>query len=468
MILLGFYQGNSDLTLMIIVAVASFLVMAIFIMLFCKMERDKKITKSSIEMNKLANSIQAGLVHFVPEDACRIYYASKGFYELLGYSKKEARESNLNNILDFIYPNDKDSFLKVIQNIEGDSINTEIRLMKKNRSVIYCLMNGNHSISMDGNKTASAVIVDITQQKKMQDMLRMDRERYRIASELSHDVLFEYYVDLDRMVYTDKYLELFGRYPVIANYVKDCFSRRDLVHPDDYGIFLEYCIELSLGKEFITSECRVKDRHNNYIWCQLMGKTIYDDEMKPSRVIGKMVNIDYQKQKLDSLEYKATRDPLTGVYNREVTTKKIEKFINGNRNGRHALMFIDIDNFKKVNDNHGHLVGDKVLTHAIDSIREVFTEGEIFGRIGGDEFVIFIGHIMDDEAITNKARKLIEAINRSYKDDNCEITISGSVGIATYPEDGIHYEQLIQCADKALYQVKNMGKNNYMLYSSAQ
>ena len=74
-----------------------------------------------------------------------------------------------------------------------------------------------------------------------------------------------------------------------------------------------------------------------------------------------MVNIDYQKQELDSLEYKATRDPLTGVYNREVTIKKIEKYINGNKNGKHVLMFIDFDDFKKVNDNHGHLLGDKVL-----------------------------------------------------------------------------------------------------------
>ena len=466
--ILEYIQNNTNVMLMVVITIASFLVMAIFALLFCKLEKDKKITKSSIEMNKLANSIQAGLVHFVPESDCRISYASKGFYELLGYSKREAKENDKNDIMGFIYPKDKESFLKLIQNIEGETLNTEIRFVKKNSSVIFCLMNGNYSVSMDGNKSASAVIVDITEQKKMQDMLRIDRERYRIASELSHDVLFEYYVDLDRMVYTDKYLELFGRYPVIEDYVKDCYSRRDLIHPDDYGIFLEYCIELSRGRDLITSEFRIKDRHNNYIWCQIMGKTIYDDEKKPSRIIGKMINIDYQKQKLDSLEYKATRDPLTGVYNREVTIKKIEKFINGNRNGRHALMFIDIDNFKNVNDNHGHLVGDRVLTHAIDSIRDVFIEGEIIGRIGGDEFTIFIGHIMDDEAITKKASLLIEAINRTYMDDNCEISVSGSVGIATYPEDGIHYEQLIQCADKALYQVKRMGKNNFMLYSSAQ
>ena len=183
--------------------------------------------------------------------------------------------------------------------------------------------------------------------------------------------------------------------------------------------------------------------------------------------MGKLVNIDYQKRELDALEYKATRDPLTGVYNREVTIKKIEKFINGNKNGKHALMFIDFDDFKKVNDSYGHLVGDKVLTYVIGSIKNIFSEGEIIGRIGGDEFVVFIECVENDETIVNKADILIDSLNTTYTNDNCEIKLSASVGIAAYPDDGIHYEQLIQCADKALYQVKNKGKNNYMLYNSS-
>ena len=462
----SFLQNNTNLLLLAVITLGCFLVMAIFTLLFCKLESEKKIARSALELNKLTNSIHAGLVHFVPEDSGRIYYASKGFYELLGYDKKVARESKC-NIDDFIYSKDKNSFLEIIQSIEVDSINSEIRFVKSDGEIIYCLINGNYTLAKDGSKSVSAVIVDITEQKKMQEMLRMDRERYRIASELSHDVLFEYYIDIDKMFYTDKYLEIFGRHPVISDYVGDFYSRRELIHPDDYGVFLEFGKALSMGKEFLSAECRIKHRNNNYICCQMIGKTIYSEDNKPSRVIGMLLNVDYQKQKLESLKYKATRDPLTGVYNREVTIKKIEKYIKGNRNGRHVLMFIDFDDFKKVNDNYGHLFGDRVLIHVIESIRRVFTEGEIIGRIGGDEFAVFIGNLEEDEAIVNKANILIDALNSTYVDSNYEISTSGSVGIAVYPEDGIHYEQLIQCADKALYQVKNKGKNNYMLYSSA-
>ena len=144
-------------------------------------------------------------------------------------------------------------------------------------------------------------------------------------------------------------------------------------------------------------------------------------KISPPALLGRLVNVDYQKREIDALEYKATRDPLTGVYNREVTIKKIEKYINGNRNGKHVLMFIDFDDFKNVNDSHGHLVGDKVLINVIERIRSVFIEGEIIGRIGGDEFAVFIGHIQSDEEVVRKANMLIKALNASYVDNNCTI-----------------------------------------------
>ncbi|HPU63648.1 MAG TPA: GGDEF domain-containing protein, partial [Mobilitalea sp.] len=149
-----------------------------------------------------------------------------------------------------------------------------------------------------------------------------------------------------------------------------------------------------------------------------------------------------------------------------ITIKKIEKYIKGNKNGKHALLFIDFDDFKKVNDTYGHLLGDRVLTYVIGKIKSAFTEGEIIGRIGGDEFVIFIGYVESDEEIVRKVNTIINVLNTTYTDEEFTISISGSIGIAMYPDDGLHYEQLIQCADKALYYVKNKGKNSYMFHKA--
>jgi diguanylate cyclase (GGDEF)-like protein len=130
-------------------------------------------------------------------------------------------------------------------------------------------------------------------------------------------------------------------------------------------------------------------------------------------------------------------------------------------------MFVDFDDFKKINDNYGHLLGDKVLTHVIGCIKERYVEVAISWRIGGDEFVVFVGNITDINEVLNNAKQLKEALDTICVYNNHSIKISASIGIAVYPEAGHHYEQLIFHADQALYQVKEKGKNDFMVYKPA-
>ncbi|MBH1940138.1 diguanylate cyclase [Mobilitalea sibirica] len=459
-------QSNPTFFLALVISIVIICIIVMIIIILYKLESEKRVTKAALELKKITNSIRAGLVHFVLEDNCKILYASRGFYDLLGYSRKEAKSENKLSLLDFIDPRDRsicsDNWLQSV----GDSISLEIRMITKEGKSLVTLINGNIVQGRDGRHTISAVFVDISEQKQMQEMLMLEGERYRVATELSNDVLFEYDIKKDEIIYTGKYKDLFGENTFIPDFNASCELRRDYIHPNDWGIYLEFCAELAEGKAMVEAEFRRKNKMGEYIWCQSMGKTIYDDDKNPIRVIGKIVNVDVHKRELEALEYKATRDPLTGVYNKEVTIKKIDKFISGNKNGRHILMLIDFDDFKKVNDTYGHLHGDKVLVYVIGRIKSVFNEGEIIGRVGGDEFVVFAGNVTDIDDILKKADALIEALDTTYIDGGNEIPISGSIGIASYPEDGLHYEQLLDCADKALYKVKEQGKNNYMIYTS--
>ncbi len=461
------YLQSEPTIFLVFVIIVCICIISLVVHIFIKLEHEKKVTKAALELNKITNSIRAGLVHFVLEDHCRILYASKGFYELLGYNRHEVKEENKTSVMDFISPEDKDICAGIKDQLGSGSLSMEVRMLTKSGKMLHALINGNSILGRDGKHTISAVFVDISEQKKMQEMLLLEGERYKIASELSQDVLFEYLVKSDEMIYTEKYKELFGRNSILPLFHKNCELRRDTIHPDDWGIYLEFCQDLAQGKKMIEAEVRMKDRLNEFIWCQFMGKTIFDDERHPIRVIGKIVNVDSQKRELEALEYKATRDPLTGVYNKEVTIKKIDKYISGNKNDKHILMFIDFDDFKKVNDNYGHLLGDKVLIYVIGRIKSVFSAGEIIGRIGGDEFIVFSGGVTCMEDILHKAESLVNALDTVYLENGLAIPISGSIGIAAYPDDGLHYEQLIQCADKALYRVKEQGKNNYLLYNSA-
>jgi diguanylate cyclase (GGDEF)-like protein/PAS domain S-box-containing protein len=459
-------QNRPAVLLMLLIILISICIIAVIVILIYRLENEKKVTRAAVELKKITNSIRAGLVHFVLEDNCRILYASKGFYEVLGYDKNSAKDANKVTLLDFIDQRKTHFIEEVKKQLRNETIRTEVMMETKDGSSLYLLMNGNSSISKEGKHTLSVVFVDITELKRMQEINLLEGERYRIATELSNDVLFEYHIKPDEIIHTEKYRDLFGTNPVIPGYIRTCENRRDVIHPDDWGIYLEFCQELADGKSIIEAQFRIKNRLGEFIWCQILGKTIYDDDKNAVRVIGKMVNVDTQKRELEALEYKATRDPLTGVYNKEITIKKIDKFISGNKNGMHMLMFIDFDDFKKINDNYGHLQGDKVLIFVISRIKEVFSEGEIIGRIGGDEFVVFAGNISCIDEAMERARALKNALDTNYVSDNHSIQISGSIGVSIYPDDGLHYEQLMDRADQALYRVKEQGKNNYLLFST--
>jgi diguanylate cyclase (GGDEF)-like protein/PAS domain S-box-containing protein len=462
--LINAQQSRPTIFLILMIMIVCICIIGIVVVLLYRLENDKRITMAAVELKRITNSIRVGLVNFNLDDG-RILYSSHGFYEMLGYSKLAAKAENKLYLMDFIDPRDINFLDEIKKQLNNEIIRIEVRMISKDGSVLTMLMTGNSAEANDYRHSISVVFVDITEQKQMQERILLEGERYRIATELSKDVLFEYHIDKDEMTLTDKYKDLFGLEPYMPAFHETRNDRRPNIHPNDWGIYLEFCEELRQGKSMIEIEFRIKNGVGAYIWCQLMGKTIYDDEKKPIRVIGKLVNIDAQKRELEALEYKATRDPLTGIYNKEITIKKIDKFISGNKSNKHLLMLIDFDDFKSINDTYGHLQGDRILMYVIGRIKEIFSEGEIIGRIGGDEFVVFSGNVTDLNEGINKARLLKEALDTSYTFGDQEIPISGSVGIAVYPESGLHYEQLMESADKALYKVKEQGKNNFMVYS---
>ncbi len=197
-----------------------------------------------------------------------------------------------------------------------------------------------------------------------------------------------------------------------------------------------------------------------------------------SIMVGRSV---YYKQKNAELKDVAERDSLTGLYNKGATEKYISAFIARNiePSPKGALFIIDVDNFKTVNDRLGHAFGDLVLCELSGKLKTIFRSsasnvgqdisGDIIGRIGGDEFMVFMKNTTDTVMLTNKANSILQAFRNSYQDGNQEVVmIAGSVGIAACPENGGSFEDLYRCADIALYLSKNKGKDTYSFYSGEE
>lgn len=426
----------------------------------------RKIREAFVELRHITNSIHAGFVNFVLDGNFEITYASNGYYDIIGFDKKAMKRDLNNSFLALITPEDYNKIKLLCEDFSnGEYIQLEVRILTKNRNIIWVLVNGNYVKDKEGRPTLSAVIVDITDSRNMQQRIVLEEERYRVAAEISNDILFEYEISSDNMIFADKYKELYGRTPVISEFIKDEGNAVDMIHPEDYGSFCEFCRALTSGKEMIEAEFRMKDISGEFVWCHIRGKTLYNEVKKPYRVIGKVVNIDLHKKELQTLEYKAKRDSLTGVYNKSTTKDLIDHYIQKHSDLKHIFMIIDIDDFKSINDTYGHLQGDKILSYVIGQVKMIFATGEIIGRIGGDEFAVFIGNISSRETIIMKAELLRRALHTVYTDEGYEISLSGSIGVSMYPDDGTTYNQLLCCADKALYLVKDEGKDGFKLFT---
>ncbi|WFR59398.1 EAL domain-containing protein [Anaerocolumna sp. AGMB13025] len=163
------------------------------------------------------------------------------------------------------------------------------------------------------------------------------------------------------------------------------------------------------------------------------------------------------------------QDSLTKLFNKEYTRRIIEKFLmTSEQNSHHALMIVDIDNFQVVNENLGYLFGDTVLVNIAESLRKIFYDTDIAGRIGGDEFLIFLKNVESPELLKDKAEEIYSVFRNTYTGENTDYTMSCSIGIGVYPNDGLDFMQLFMKADAALIHTRERHKRFYGFYQDIQ
>ncbi len=182
-------------------------------------------------------------------------------------------------------------------------------------------------------------------------------------------------------------------------------------------------------------------------------------------LVGWVAHLNYELRKFKTKTKKAQYDPLTKLLNRASFSARLKSIINRStqKNVKVGILFVDLDKFKYVNDTYGHDVGDGLLKQVANILRSSIRQGDVVGRLGGDEFLIAITDLKSPKAAELVADKIVKALNSPFKIMSKEVNISGSVGISIFPDDGNDVEELIKSADASMYSVKNSGKNSYEL-----
>lgn len=294
-----------------------------------------------------------------------------------------------------------------------------------------------------------------------------DRDLYRYALNAISDVVFELdFVSRQTLVDRSRFYQLFQAYPADKFQSGWLFDVRGLVHPDDQQrVFDQFSLANlgAAGPGVQNAEFRIRNREREYIWIHATIVPIHSDAGALLRIIGTLQDIDERKRSEQAIRQLAQKDFLTGLLNRKATESLVSSHLAAGA-GNFVLMLLDIDRFKAVNDHLGHPFGDAVLAETAARLRNLFRSTDVVGRLGGDEFLVFMRNVGDTAAIARKAQDICDACRRTYSGAERDYPISASIGIACYPKDGLTYGDLYRCADYALYDAKSQGRDCYRFF----
>lgn len=242
-----------------------------------------------------------------------------------------------------------------------------------------------------------------------------------------------------------------------------CFF--DLVHPDDLGkLENQLLAHLDIETPF-KSQFRLRRTDGVYVWLSSTGRVIKDKFGRPVRFLGAMTDITEQKRSADKIRQLAYHDPLTGLANRRMMTERLKAHIRDKSEQPLALMLMDLNRFKFVNDTYGHDVGDALLLHVSKQLNQVVRKNDLIARFGGDEFLLMCDVETSGQAL-ELASRILRAVEKPFCVGDNEFNTQGSLGIAFYPFDAVSAEELVKKADIAMYRAKRSKSRKAALYDT--
>jgi predicted signal transduction protein with EAL and GGDEF domain/DNA-binding response OmpR family regulator len=311
--------------------------------------------------------------------------------------------------------------------------------------------------------------------------LAESRRRLASAQRIARMGSWEWHGDVQRFFLSEETLEVLGLDGAELDGSGESVMK--LVHPDDCGKLLAAVN----SKEAFCLDFRIVLPGDVTRWLQLQAEVAQDPAGGAPRLAGTVQDVTERHLAQDRIRYLAYYDSLTKLPNRSLFCEQLARAVlhAPRASGRLAVMFIDLDNFKRINDTLGHSVGDQVLSAVAERIAGCLRQGDttgrnyeepfmgedaqarLVGRHGGDEFTLFLADLKHDSDAALIARRLLASLALPFMLGGQEVVAGASIGIAMYPDDGKDVETLLRNADAAMFHAKERGRNNYQYYSES-
>jgi diguanylate cyclase (GGDEF)-like protein/PAS domain S-box-containing protein len=306
---------------------------------------------------------------------------------------------------------------------------------------------------------------DVTQLSEARAALRAEHARLEAALDGSSVALWDTDLRTGRVYLSDAWAQIVGTPPGETNTTADVLA--GLVHPDDLEPLRKASIEAMKGTVGIyTLEHRVRTRSGGWRWILSRGRVTERDREtgRALRMIGTNVDITDRKRIEEAVQSAAQSDPLTGLANRALLSDRLRLALARTR--RHgtpvALLYLDIDRFKDINDRFGHAAGDSLLQDFAARLRSSVRATDTVARFGGDEFVVLLEDVKERGHAVRIVEKVVQDARQALTLEDHEVVATVSVGVA-YSDADVDPEELLKRADAALYEAKGAGRNGYRI-----
>ncbi|MFP4243787.1 MAG: EAL domain-containing protein [Ectothiorhodospira sp.] len=295
--------------------------------------------------------------------------------------------------------------------------------------------------------------------------LSVERERYALAAAGANDGLWDWNLETNQVYYSPRWKEMLG---LPADDPGDdpaaWFTR---VHPEDLAALQRALVDHLEGQRpWLEHEYRMRFEGDDYRWMRVRGLAVRHEDGLAHRIAGSMTDITEQRRIQEQLRYDALHDALTGLPNRTLFLDRLRQAIfRGQRSKSHfAVLFLDLDDFKTINDSLGHAQGDRVLVQAARRLEGVLRPGDTVARLGGDEFSILLEGIGETAEVDEVVRRVKGVFARPLSMEDQDVFVSFSVGIAMEPAGECAPDELLRNADTAMYQAKRRARGGSAVF----
>jgi len=347
----------------------------------------------------------------------------------------------------------------------GEPFFEEYRAVKRDGSILHW----HHSATLVPGAAGQSdlcigTVTDVSGRRQIEEALRLSEQRYRTLFERNLAGVYRSTLEGRILDCNESFARIFGyasREEVLQQAAWDFY-----VKPEDRQAALAKLLE----RQTLTNyELCLKRKDGSLVWVLESENLIEGPDGRLSIIEGTTIDITERKRAEEQVKHLAFHDPLTNLPNRLLFSDRLTLAVAQahRHNQRLAVLFLDLDRFKVINDSLGHSVGDELLRQVAERIQEYVREGDTVARLGGDEFTLLVPGITAEEDAAKIARKICEAIHDPFWIDGRELFVTTSMGVAVYPSDGHDAETLVRNADSAMYRAKEQGRDNYQLYTPA-